>query len=78
MKNVHILLVEDNEGDIVLTIEAFKGAALNNKISVARDGEDALDFLYRKGKFVNAEKPDLVLLDINIPKTKWARSFRYY
>lgn len=68
MKNVHILLVEDNEGDIVLTIESFNAAALKNKISVARDGEEALEFLYQKGKFADVEKPDLVLLDINIPK----------
>lgn len=68
MKHVHILLVEDNEGDIVLTQEAFKAGALTNLISVARDGEEALDFLYKRGKFIDAERPDIVLLDINIPK----------
>jgi two-component system, chemotaxis family, response regulator Rcp1 len=68
MKTVNILLVEDNEGDIVLTLEAFKAGALNNEISITRDGEETLDFLYSKGVHINAERPDLILLDINIPK----------
>lgn len=68
MKNAHIMLVEDNDGDIVLTQEVFKNSGLCNPISVARDGEEALDFLYMRNKFVNAERPDLILMDINIPK----------
>ena len=68
MKDAHIMLVEDNEGDIVLTQEVFRSSGLRNPISVARDGEEALDFLYRRNRFANAERPDLILMDINIPK----------
>jgi CheY-like chemotaxis protein len=63
----HILLVEDNEGDIVLTMEAFKECKVKTEISIARNGQEALDFLYKKGSFTDAKKPDLILLDINIP-----------
>jgi CheY-like chemotaxis protein len=65
---IHILMVEDNEGDIVLTLEALKLAKLRNKISVVRDGEEAIDFLYRKGNFAEEPRPHLILLDINLPK----------
>ncbi|MBC7829022.1 MAG: response regulator [Chitinophagaceae bacterium] len=68
MPEIHILLVEDNEGDIVLTLEALKEAKLKNKISVVRDGEEALEFLYRQGPYTNEDAPQLVLLDINLPK----------
>lgn len=64
---VHILLVEDNEGDIILTLEAFQDSKIKTKISVAKNGEEALDFMFQKGKFEGSERPDLVLLDINIP-----------
>lgn len=67
LKKAHILLVEDNEGDILLTLEAFEESKLQTQISVARNGQEALDFLNRKGEFSNAQKPDLILLDINIP-----------
>lgn len=67
-KNVHILLVEDNEGDIVLAREALKDARIINKVSVSRDGDEALDFLYQRGNPRNKEMPDLVLLDINMPR----------
>ena len=63
----HILLVEDNEGDIVLTLDAFDESKLETEISVARNGQEALDFLYNRGAFAEAKKPDLILLDINIP-----------
>jgi len=66
-KPVHILLVEDNEGDILLTKEAFEECQVKTNISVAKNGQEALDFLYKKGTFKTAEKPDLILLDINIP-----------
>jgi two-component system, chemotaxis family, response regulator Rcp1 len=65
---IHILLVEDNEGDIVLTLEALNDAKLRNQISVVRDGEQALEFLSKRGTFVNATTPQLVLLDINLPR----------
>jgi chemotaxis family two-component system response regulator Rcp1 len=65
---IHILLVEDNEGDIVLTLEALNDAKLRNQISVVRDGEQALEFLSKRGVFVDAKTPQLVLLDINLPR----------
>lgn len=67
LKLAHILLVEDNEGDILLTLEAFEESKFKTEVSVARNGQEALDFLNKKGEFSNAPKPDLVLLDINIP-----------
>lgn len=67
-KEIHILLVEDNEGDVVLTLEALREAKLRNKISVVRDGEEALQFLYQEGKYAAAALPQLILLDINLPK----------
>lgn len=67
-KNIHILLVEDNEGDIVLAQEALHDSKLVNQVSVSRDGDEALDFLNRKGNYQQAELPDLVLLDINMPR----------
>lgn len=68
MKPIHILLVEDNEGDILLTIDAFEEGRISNKISVVRDGNEAIDFLTQSGKYTNRELPDLILLDINLPK----------
>ncbi len=68
MKPVQILLVEDNEGDIVLTLEAFKNGKLHNTVSVARDGEEAISFLKKENKFSGAHRPDIILLDINLPK----------
>jgi CheY-like chemotaxis protein len=67
LKTVHILLVEDNEGDILLTQDAFEESKINTEISVARNGQEALDFLYNKGAFTEVKKPDLILLDINLP-----------
>lgn len=68
MKSIHILLVEDNEGDIVLTTEALEERRIINKISVVRDGKEALDFVYKVGKYEQVESPDLILLDVNLPK----------
>lgn len=67
VKKAHILLVEDNEGDIVLTIDAFEESKIKTKLSITRNGQEALDFLFKKGSYPNAQTPDLVLLDINIP-----------
>ena len=67
MKEVHILLVEDNEGDIVLTLEAFEESKILNKFSVARNGKEALDFLFRRPPYAEATEPDIILLDINLP-----------
>ena len=67
-KDVNILLVEDNEGDILLTLEALHEAKIHNEINVVKDGDAALDYLHKRGKYENAETPDLILLDINLPK----------
>lgn len=67
MELTHILLVEDNEGDIILTKEAFEECKVKTEISIARNGQEALDFLFKRGKFSTSKKPDLILLDINIP-----------
>ena len=63
-----ILLVDDNPSDVRLTLEAFKDAKLANNVNVAGDGVEALEYLRRVGKYAGAVKPDLVLLDLNMPK----------
>jgi CheY-like chemotaxis protein len=65
---IEILLVEDNPGDVRLTIEALKEGKVRNNLSVARDGVEALTFLHRQGSFSEASRPDLILLDLNLPK----------
>ena len=65
---VEILLVDDNIGDVVLTKEALKGAEFSNHVSVVRDGCEAIEFLRRTEKYANAKRPDLILLDINMPR----------
>ncbi len=65
---LEILLVEDNPGDIELTEEAFREGKIVYNMHVARDGEEALDFLYQRGKFTEARRPDIILLDLNMPR----------
>lgn len=65
---ISILLVEDNPGDVRLTLEILKEAKVHNRVFVVHDGVEALDFLRRKGRFADAPRPDLVLLDLNLPK----------
>jgi chemotaxis family two-component system response regulator Rcp1 len=65
---IEILLVEDNPGDVRLTLEVFKEARMQNNLHVAIDGVEALSFLHREGKYVAAPRPDLILLDLNLPK----------
>jgi len=67
MKSAHILLVEDNEGDILLTTEALEERKLVNKVSVVRNGKEALDFVFKRNKYEYQESPDLILLDVNLP-----------
>ncbi len=67
-KPVEVLLVEDNPGDVRLTLEALKDGKLNNRLSVVEDGVEALAFLRREGKYADASRPDLILLDLNLPK----------
>jgi CheY-like chemotaxis protein len=63
-----ILLVEDSRADAELTIELLRGAQFANEVHVARDGQEALDFLRKQGAFPDVPTPDLVLLDINLPR----------
>jgi two-component system, chemotaxis family, response regulator Rcp1 len=65
---IDILLVEDNPGDVRLTIEALKDAKVRNTLCVAEDGAEAMAFLRRQGKYADAVRPDLILLDLNLPK----------
>lgn len=68
IRPVNILIVEDNPGDVELVLEALESGKVHNSISVVRDGEAALDFLYRRDPHTNAERPDLIFLDLNLPK----------
>lgn len=68
VKPIEILLVEDNPGDVVLTQEAFSEAKILNNLQVVRDGEEALQYLFREGKYQQAKRPELILLDLNLPK----------
>ena len=65
---IEVLLVEDNPGDVRLTREALKDGKVSNNLSVAPDGVEALRFLRREGAYAEAPRPDVVLLDLNLPK----------
>lgn len=67
-KPVEILLVEDNGADVRLTKEALKEGKVLNNLSVVANGVEAVDFLRRKGKYADSPRPDLILLDLNLPK----------
>ena len=67
-KPIDILLVEDNPGDVRLTIEALKDGKVRNRLSVAADGVEAMAFLRQEGRHAGAPRPDLILLDLNLPK----------
>lgn len=67
-KAVDILLVEDNTGDVLLTTEALKGMKVHNQLYVVEDGVEAMDFLHRHGKYGKMPRPDLILLDLNLPR----------
>lgn len=67
-KPVEILLVEDNEGDVGLIEEVLEEMNIRNKLNVATDGEEAILFLHNEGKFSGSPRPDIVLLDLNLPK----------
>ena len=64
---IDILLVEDNEGDIILTQEAFEESRINNKLYIARNGKEAIDFVFKNKGYENSPSPDVILLDINLP-----------
>ncbi|BDP41489.1 response regulator [Deinococcus aetherius] len=65
---IEILLVEDTEADILLTEEAFAAAGIANRLHVVRDGVEALAFLRQEGRYAGAPRPDVILLDINMPR----------
>lgn len=64
---IEILLVEDNPADVRLTREGLKEAKVANNLHAVMNGKDALDFLYRRGEYSDVPRPDLVLLDLNLP-----------
>ena len=68
MSPIEILLVEDNPGDARLAKEALKESKLMNNLSIAEDGVEAMNFLYKAGKYANMPRPDLIILDLNLPK----------
>ena len=65
---IEVLLIEDDPGDVVITREAFEHHKIHNTLRVARDGQEGLDYLYRRGAHSSAPRPDLILLDLNLPK----------
>lgn len=67
-KPLEVLLVEDDEDDVRLTREALRDSKVIVNMTVASDGEEALERLHRKGRFADAERPDLILLDLNLPR----------
>jgi CheY-like chemotaxis protein len=65
---LQVLLVEDNPGDVRLTREAFKDAKVHLELSVVGDGVEAMDFLHQRGRYSESARPDLILLDLNLPR----------
>jgi CheY-like chemotaxis protein len=65
---INVLLVEDDPGDELITREAFEHNKIKNTLHVVRDGQEGLDYLYQRGEFSDALRPDLILLDLNLPK----------
>ncbi|MDZ7721722.1 MAG: response regulator [candidate division KSB1 bacterium] len=67
-KCIEILLIEDNPGDVGLTEAALEENKMRNQLHVAKDGEEAMQFLFKQDKFSDAPRPDLIILDLNMPK----------
>jgi two-component system, chemotaxis family, response regulator Rcp1 len=68
LNSIDILIVEDNEGDARLIREVFNENKMFNSLHFVRDGEEAMDFLFKRGKYENAVRPDLIILDLNLPR----------
>jgi len=67
-RQIEVLLVEDDPGDVLMTREAFEDYKVTNKLHVVQDGADAMAFLRREGEYADVPRPDLVLLDLNLPR----------
>jgi CheY-like chemotaxis protein len=67
-KAIDILLIEDDPGDELIIREVFEHNKFHNTLHIARDGQEGLDYVYRRGKYQDAPQPDLILLDLNLPK----------
>jgi len=65
---IDVLLVEDDEGDVLMTREAFEYYKIRNRLHVVSDGEQAMQFLHREGQYADAPRPGLILLDVNLPR----------
>jgi CheY-like chemotaxis protein len=65
---IEVLLIEDDPGDVLITREAFEHHKIHNTLRVASDGQEGLDYLYQRGSHKGASRPDLILLDLNLPK----------
>ncbi|HEY3006958.1 MAG TPA: response regulator [Micromonosporaceae bacterium] len=65
---IEVLLIEDDPGDVLMTREAFEEHKVRNRLTVLTDGAQALEYLHRQGEYADADRPDLILLDLNLPK----------
>lgn len=72
-KSIEILLVEDSKGDVGLIEEVFEDAKIRNNLHVVEDGEEAILYLRGEGQFSGVPRPDIILLDLNLPKKRWPR-----
>jgi CheY-like chemotaxis protein len=77
MNEIEILLVEDNKGDVLLTLEVFRELLLTNKIKIVKDGEEAILYLNKEKEFETVQTPGLIFLDINLPKINGKEVLHY-